>query len=280
MDESLVVKNTLSDGQAEPKTTRRTILANIKNYSVHDEEEDEDSINEKAKDNGSAKIVIEGNSSTTSSFENSETKKVNASVHGDKTLETSNSLKSTEDLFEMLKIDRAKATDYTDVTIKKSTSSDTQISSNILAVSDQETTAAILGASTTSLTSIASSVALSFRSATSSKHRRIIGGIDENDLSTPYNRYRCLSPNEHHNRSSSGRFLKRQFSLDRGDEPVSIAIQDTSQRTVQRIFKQNSAGAANDLERIEEVPSTPGHLSQRYRHTASVTLSVESLTTH
>ncbi|KAI4498634.1 hypothetical protein M0802_006340 [Mischocyttarus mexicanus] len=238
LDDSLVAKSSLKDGQAESTTARRTILANIKNYSVHDEEDDEDSINEKGKDD--------------------------------------------EDLFELLKNERInqKPTEISDLTIKKSTSSDTQISSNILAVSDTETTATILGASTTSLTSIASSVALSIRSAAASKHRRFIGGIDENDLSTPYNRYRCLSPNEH-NRSSSGRFLKRQFSLDRGDEPVSITIQEaTNQRTVQRLFKQNSAGAANDLERIEEVPSTPGHISQRFRHTASVTLSVESLTTH
>ncbi|XP_015179182.1 PREDICTED: retinal guanylyl cyclase 2-like isoform X2 [Polistes dominula] len=282
LDESLVVKSTLKDGQAESTTARRTILSNIKNYSVHDEEDDEDSINEKGKDDSSAKIIIEGNSSNASSFETSETKKVNVSVHGDKTLETSNSLKSTEDLFELLKNERInqKPTEISNLSIKKSTSSDTQISSNILAVSDTETTATMLGASTTSLTSIASSVALSFRSAAASKHRRFIGGIDENDLSTPYNRYRCLSPNEH-NRSSSGRFLKRQFSLDRGDEPVSIAIQEsTNQRTVQRLFKQNSAGAANDLERIEEVPSTPGHISQRFRHTTSVTLSAESLTTH
>ncbi|XP_047348159.1 retinal guanylyl cyclase 2 isoform X3 [Vespa velutina] len=281
LDDSLVVKNSLNDGQAESKHLRRTLLANNRNYSIHDEEDDEDNINEKGKDNGNVKIV-EGNSSNASSFETSETKKVNVSVHDEKTLEKSNSLKSTEDLFEMLKNERMnqKPAEFNDITIKKSTSSDTQISSNILAVSDTETTATILGASTTSLTSIASSVALSFRSAAASKHRRLIGGIDENDLSTPYNRYRCLSPNEH-NRSSSGRLLKRQFSLDRGDEPVSIAIQEpTNQRTIQRLFKQNSAGAANDLERIEEVPSTPGHISQRFRHTASVTLSVESLTTH
>ncbi|XP_035725180.1 retinal guanylyl cyclase 2-like isoform X1 [Vespa mandarinia] len=281
LDDSLVVKNPLNDGQAESKHLRRTLLANNRNYSIHDEEDDEDNINEKGKDNGNVKIV-EGNSSNASSFETSETKKVNVSVHDEKTLEKSNSLKSTEDLFEMLKNERMnqKPAEFNDITIKKSTSSDTQISSNILAVSDTETTATILGASTTSLTSIASSVALSFRSAAASKHRRLVGGIDENDLSTPYNRYRCLSPNEH-NRSSSGRLLKRQFSLDRGDEPVSIAIQEpTNQRTIQRLFKQNSAGAANDLERIEEVPSTPGHISQRFRHTASVTLSVESLTTH
>lgn len=198
MDDSLIVKNSLNEEQAELKPPRRTLLANIRNYSVHDEEDDEDSINEKGKDNDNVKIV-EGNSSNASSFETSETKKVNVSVHDDKTLEKSNSLKSTEDLFEMLKNERMnqKPAEFSDITIKKSTSSDTQISSNILAVSDTETTATILGASTTSLSSIASSVALSFRSATASKHRRLVGGIDENDLSTPYNRYRCLSPNEH-----------------------------------------------------------------------------------
>lgn len=198
MGDSLVLKNSLNEEQAELKPPRRTLLANIRNYSVHDEEDDEDSINEKGKDNDNIKIV-EGNSSNASSFETSETKKVNVFVHDEKTLETSNSLKSTEDLFEMLKNERMnqKPPEFSDISIKKSTSSDTQISSNILAVSDTETTATILGASTTSLSSIASSVALSFRSAAASKHRRFVGGIDENDLSTPYNRYRCLSPNEH-----------------------------------------------------------------------------------
>lgn len=45
-----------------------------------------------------------------------------------------------------------------------------------------------------------------------------------------------------------------------------------------RLYKQNSAGAANDLERIEEVPSTPASVLQHYRQAASVSLSVESLT--
>lgn len=45
-----------------------------------------------------------------------------------------------------------------------------------------------------------------------------------------------------------------------------------------RLYKQNSAGAANDLERIEEVPSTPAPVLQHYRQAASVSLSVESLT--
>lgn len=73
--------------------------------------------------------------------------------------------------------------------------------------------------------------------------------------------------------------LKRQFSLDRPDEPVSIIPEQPHQpRSTPRLYKQNSAGAANDLERIEEVPpATPKPLLQNYRHAASVSLSVESL---
>lgn len=75
------------------------------------------------------------------------------------------------------------------------------------------------------------------------------------------------------------RTLRRQFSLDRPDEPVSIIPEQSQpQRSTPRLYKQNSAGAANDLERIEEVPSTtPKPLLQSYRHAASVSLSVESL---
>lgn len=72
--------------------------------------------------------------------------------------------------------------------------------------------------------------------------------------------------------------LKRQFSLDRPDEPVSIIPEQPQLRSTPRLYKQNSAGAANDLERIEEVPpATPKTLLQNYRHAASVSLSVESL---
>lgn len=76
--------------------------------------------------------------------------------------------------------------------------------------------------------------------------------------------------------------LKRQFSLDRPDEPVSIIPEQSSavgqHRSTPRLYKQNSAGAANDLERIEEVPAAiPGPFLQNYRHAASVSLSVESL---
>lgn len=77
------------------------------------------------------------------------------------------------------------------------------------------------------------------------------------------------------------RILKRQFSLDRPDDPTSSVVPDQSstvnQKSGPRLYKQNSAGAANDLERIEEVPATPGPFLQNYRHAASVSLSVESL---
>lgn len=68
--------------------------------------------------------------------------------------------------------------------------------------------------------------------------------IDENDLSSHYNQYKCLSPSDPHQTSKSSRFLKRQFSMDK---------EETTEKNV-RLFKQNSAGAANDLGRIDEVP--------------------------
>ena len=83
-------------------------------------------------------------------------------------------------------------------------------------------------------------------------------------------------------RASAGgscRLLRRQFSLDRTDEPSSSSFgapDSTQHRPMPRLFKQNSAGAANDLERIEEVPNTP-IAGQNYRNSNSVSLSVESL---
>ncbi|XP_044266465.1 retinal guanylyl cyclase 2 isoform X2 [Tribolium madens] len=108
----------------------------------------------------------------------------------------------------------------------KSTSSDTPMSLGT-PVSATEVAAALLGASTSSL--------CGFR-----RHRK----IEEEDLSTPYNHYKCLSP-----KHRIGKLLRRQFSLDRTEE---IRTED-SLHTSPRLFKQNSAGAA-DLEKIEEVP--------------------------
>ena len=171
--------------------------------------------------------------------------------------------------------------------VTKSTSGDNQASLGASSIFYTDTT--VLGASTTSLASISSSATNPFRPAPP-RHRRITGYIDENDLSTPYNHYRCLSPNEQYGRSTGCRFLKRQFSLDRPDDAVCASfIEQTSYHQQQRqqqqqnlstprLYKQNSAGAANDLERIEEVPSTPAPLLQHYRQAASVSLSVESLT--
>lgn len=53
-----------------------------------------------------------------------------------------------------------------------------------------------------------------------------------------------------------------------------------SSRIAPRLYKQNSAGAANDLERIEEIPQNNPTTSNHptYRHAASMSLSVESLT--
>ncbi|OXU32024.1 hypothetical protein TSAR_004322 [Trichomalopsis sarcophagae] len=209
--------------------------------------------------------------------------------------------------------------DYASATVTKSTSGDNPMTLGT-PVSATEVAAALLGASSTSINSVSSSV---FRG-----RPRRVGVIDEDDLSTPYNHYRCLSPNEHsyagktsfepsiaekslHARRTLGRsriksldiessiaagraggscrLLRRQFSLDRADEPTGASSSGAASSSEQqvplqhrpppRLFKQNSAGAANDLERIEEVPSTPqASAGQTYRHSASVSLSVESLT--
>ena len=171
-------------------------------------------------------------------------------------------------------------------------------------VSATDVAAALLGVSTSSQ-SITNNNLQQFRSSNRdqmhSRYRRgIAGHVDEDDLSTPYNHYRCLSPSEqhlnhiHHNNHyikphhgtgsgvSSNRFLKRQFSLDRGDDPsMSILCNTSSVSTMTldsatyvgtpraastgRLFKQNSAGAAHDLERIEEIPlsNTGGSASPR-----------------
>ncbi|XP_046427719.1 retinal guanylyl cyclase 2 [Neodiprion fabricii] len=198
---------------------------------------------------------------------NAFTRRVSASVHDEKTLTTSFSLKSS-DAVEILR-DIVKTPEYnSSANVTKSTSGDTQLSLGT-PVSATEVAAALLGASTTSLTSVTGSA---FRG----RHRRV-GVIDEDDLSTPYNHYRCLSPNEHYGKSSGCRLLKRQFSLDRADEPSSLTEPQLCRQTP-RLYKQNSAGAANDLERIEEHPATPG--PQIYRHAASMSLSVESLSLH
>ena len=117
-------------------------------------------------------------------------RKVAVSVHDDRhipPLTPSYSIKSSEAV-EILR-DIVKTPEYTSATVTKSTSGDTQISLGT-PVSATEVAAALLGASNTSLSSIQGS---GFRG----RHRRV-GPIGEDDLSTPYNHYRCLSPNEHY----------------------------------------------------------------------------------
>ncbi|XP_039308275.1 retinal guanylyl cyclase 2 isoform X2 [Solenopsis invicta] len=231
---------------------------------------------------------VTNGSSRAASFEEASIRKVAVSVHDERTLLPSYSLKSTSDFIEVLqgKQDTAARTSEAAAAtataavhggVTKSTSSDQASLGVSSSISGVESTAAILGASTSSLTSIASSTA--YRQPLARHRRFATGCIDENDLSTPYNHYRCLSPNEYHGKGPGCRMLKRQFSLDRPDEPVSrISEQSQQPRSTPRLYKQNSAGAANDLERIEEVPpATPKLLLQNYRHAASVSLSVESL---
>lgn len=108
------------------------------------------------------------------SLEKTSTRKVAVSVHDDKSLTTSHSIRSGE---------AVEVREH----VTKSTSGDAPMSLGT-PVSATEVAAALLGSSTTSLTSISSTA---FRT----RHRRV-GIIDEDDLSTPYNHYRCLSPNE------------------------------------------------------------------------------------
>lgn len=82
-----------------------------------------------------------------------------------------------------------------DFHMTKSTSSDTPVPLGT-PVSASEVAAALLGASTSSL--------CGYR-----RHRK----IEEEDLSTPYNHYKCLSPKQR-----VGKLLRRQFSLDRTEE--------------------------------------------------------------
>lgn len=78
----------------------------------------------------------------------------------------------------------------------KSTSSDTPMSLGT-PVSASEVAAALLGASTNSLCG----------------YRNRPRKIEEEDISTPYNHYKCLSPKQR-----VGKLLRRQFSLDRTEE--------------------------------------------------------------
>lgn len=129
---------------------------------------------------------------------NAETRKVAVSVHDEQVHDSSSSSKSAPVLSSKTKPNEKENDDANPATVVKSTTSDTQAPLGTSAIFYPET--AVLGASTTSLTSISSSATIPYRPGPP-RHRRIAGYIDENDLSTPYNHYRCLSPNEHYGKS-------------------------------------------------------------------------------
>jgi hypothetical protein len=245
--------------------------------------------------------------------------KVSAAIHNEK-LNLKDDLKSNEDTkLEQNELSHAKTSSRKDhemlrnvdvnkisdlnyqmaagTGIVRSSASDHQMACGS-GVSASEVAAALLGVSV-STQSINSNIP--FRA--SSRHRRGITSQEE-DLSYPYNHYRCLSPSEqhlnqhnHHNKPhhgtggsniSSNRFLKRQFSLDRGDEPSvhslsgassvstmtldsAVSVGTPRAASTGRLFKQNSAGAAHDLERIEEIPlvNTTSTSSPRSGHPKS-----------
>ena len=101
--------------------------------------------------------------------------------------------------------------DYSFHHMVKTTSSDTPMSLGT-PVSASEVTAALLGASTSSL--------CAFR-----RHRR----IEEEDLSTPYNHYKCLSPKDRdREKEKAGKLLRRQFSLDKTEENANEGAENVS----------------------------------------------------
>lgn len=286
LNESLILENLMNK---ESVTHGCPVMVNPTMDLCKDTNAEEESKN----NNGNENVNIDDGNTD----KDLETYKIAVSVHDEQVQDTNSSLKSTANILHILstkeKVNGRENDDTNSTIVTKSISGDAQTS---LGTSIFYTEKTILGASTSSLTSISSSTN-PYRPAGPAKHRRITGYIDENDLSTPYNHYRCLSPNEHYGRSTGCRFLKRQFSLDRPDETsyVGFTEQINYQQQLQqqqqqqllsqqnlnktpRLYKQNSAGAANDLERIEEVPSTPAPVLQHYKQAASVSLSVESLT--
>lgn len=74
--------------------------------------------------------------------------------------------------------------------------------------------------------------------------------------------------------------LKRQYSLDKGDDPTQDKSHTASNS---RVHKQNSAGAAHDLEKIEEMPlmqvsiPSPFRKSDISSHNCQVTMSIDNL---
>ncbi|XP_053981020.1 uncharacterized protein LOC128877602 isoform X2 [Hylaeus volcanicus] len=283
MNESLILENLSTETIVSPEDE------SLSKDMPAEESTDENRLDENPKvDADKSEVRVEEN--------NPEEGKVAVSVHDEKNLGSNSSPKLGTDSGKIAPPKEAanrKGNDNATNAVRNS-SGETQTSLAASTVYSGET--GILGASNTSLASISSSATAPYRPGPT-RHRRIGGYIDENDLSTPYNYYRCLSPNEHYGKTSSlgSRFLKRQFSLDRPDEIVSVTFGDQNNQRQQqqqqqpqqqqqnlkpaaRLFKQNSAGAANDLERIEEVPTTPAPLFQHYRQAASISLSVESLT--
>jgi len=170
---------------------------------THEEPASPDEVKPDRQDSVSSGITNSG--SRAASFEEvAGTRKVAVSVHdvAERTLLPSYSLRSTSDFIEVLqgKQDTTRTNEAVPRdSMTKSTSGDNQTSLGVSSlVSSTDPTAAILGASTSSLTSIASSA--TYRQPLARHRRFATACIDENDLSTPYNHYRCLSPNEHHGR--------------------------------------------------------------------------------
>lgn len=123
--------------------------------------------------------------------------------------------------------------------------------------------------------------------------KKMCAFMEVEDLSAGYNTYRCLSPHEPPAArvavlAPTGRgLLRRQYSLDRGDDPAGSSASGHAPAVPmgRGLYKQNSAGAAHDLQRIEEAPGdvrdrmTSAYLA-RTRELASVSsksVSAESL---
>jgi len=211
LDESLILESHQSGLSSDSAGSQLPVIPSQDETNEMEEEPAEESrqIKPDLRQESVSSGMTNGDSRAASFDETTNVRKVAVSVHDERKLLPTLSLRSTNDFIEVLvqgKQDTATAKTGEVVhsgAVTKSSSGDTQI---ILGVSSSasgvESNAAILGASTSSLTSIPNSA--TYRQPPPARHRRFAAGcIDENDLSMPYNHYRCLSPNEHHGTCSA-----------------------------------------------------------------------------
>lgn len=193
LNENLILENLMNKESVTDDNTIPTMDLSCKDTNAEEE----------SKNNGNQNVNVDDVDGKMTTDKDLETYKIAVSVHDEQVQDTNSSSKSTANILHILstkeKVNGRENDDTANsTTVTKTTFGDTQCSS--LGTSIFYTEKTVLGASTSSLTSISSSTN-PYRPAGPAKHRRITGYIDENDLSTPYNYYRCLSPNEHYGKS-------------------------------------------------------------------------------